>query len=79
MRLPMLPLASLADLLPFSSTFYGAITGVAFLVGIYGHAAKMPKLTLLAIFVVFLSTVMTMLAVSNYEGGLPSDVKGETR
>jgi hypothetical protein len=66
----------LADLLPFSSAFYGAMTGLGFLIGIYGHAAKMPKLTLFGIMLVFVSTLLTMLAVSSYEGGLPPDVKG---
>ena len=66
----------LADLLPFSSTFYGVLTGIGFLIGIYGHAAKMPKLTLFGIALVFASTLLTMLAASNYDGGLPPDVKG---
>lgn len=69
----------LADLLPFSSEFYGALTGIGFLLGIYGHAAKMPRLTLFAIFLVFASTVATMIAVYNYDGGLPPGVKGDTR
>ena len=72
----MLPFA---DLLPFSSAFYGAMTGIGFLLGIYGHAAKMPKLTIFAIALVFISTMLIMLAASNYDGGLPPDVKGETR
>jgi hypothetical protein len=66
----------LADLLPFSSVFYGALIGIGFLIGIYGHAAKMPKLTLFGILLVFVSTLLTMLAASNYDGGLPPDVKG---
>ena len=74
-----MPVLPVADLLPFSSTFYAALTGIGFMLGIYGHAAKMPRLTLFAIFVVFASTVLTMIAVSNYDGGLPPDVKGQTR
>lgn len=69
----------LADLLPFSSAFYGALTGIGFLLGIYGHAAKMPKLTMFAILLVLASTLLTMLAVSNFDGGLPPDVKGDVR
>lgn len=69
----------LADLLPFSSTFYGALTGIGFLLGIYGHAAKMPRLTIFAIALVFIATLLTMIAVYNYDGGLPPDVKGQTR
>ena len=69
----------LADLLPFSSAFYGALTGIGFVLGVYGHAAKMPKLTAFAIMLVFVSTLLTMLAVSNFEGGLPPNVKGDAR
>lgn len=70
---------SLADLLPFSSGFYAALTGIGLLLGIWGHAAKMPKLTIFAIALVFLATLLTMLAVSGYDGGLPEGVKGDTR
>jgi hypothetical protein len=69
----------LADLLPFSSGFYAALTGIGLLLGIWGHAAKMPKLTMFAILLVFVSTLLIMLAASDFEGGLPSDVKGDTR
>lgn len=69
----------LSDLLPFSSQFYGALTGIGLLLGVYGHAAKMTKLTIFAIGLVFVATVLTMIAVSNYDGGLPPDVKGKTR
>jgi len=69
----------LIDLLPFSSQFYGALIGAGFLVGIYGHAAKMPRLTLFGILVVFISTLLTMFAVAGYDGGLPPGVKGDTR
>jgi len=74
--LSVLPELPLADLLPFESTFYGALTGIGFLIGIYGHAAKMPKLTLFGIALVFVSTLLTMIAVSNFDGPLPPDVKG---
>lgn len=70
---------ALADLLPLSSGFYAALTGVGLLLGIYGHAAKMPRLTILAIALVFASTLLTMLAVSNHDGTLPQGVKGDTR
>lgn len=66
----------LAISLPFESTFYGGLTGLGFLIGIYGHAAKMPKVTLFGIALVFLSTVATMIAVSNFDGPIPPDVKG---
>jgi hypothetical protein len=69
----------LADLLPFSSGIYAALTGVGLLLGVYGHAAKMPRLTIFAIALVFVSTLLTMLAVSGYDGGLPDGVKGDTR
>lgn len=68
----------LADLLPFSSQFYAALTGVGLLLGIWGHAGKMPRLTIFAIVLVFVATLLTMLAVSGYDGGLPDGVKGET-
>jgi hypothetical protein len=54
----------LADLLPFSSAFYGALTGIGFLLGIA---------------LVFISTMLIMLAASSYDGGLPPDVKGDAR
>lgn len=69
----------LADLLPFTSTFYGGMTGIGLLLGIYGHAAKMPRLTIFAIVLVFVSTMLTMFAVYNYDGALPPDVKGIAR
>lgn len=70
---------SLADLLPFSSEFYAALTGAGLILGIWGHAAKMPRLTIFAIALVFLATVLSMIAVSGYEGGLPEGVKGDAR
>jgi len=75
----LLPLVPVADLLPFESTFYGALTGIGFLIGIYGHAAKMAKLTLFGIALVFVSTILTMVAVSNFDGPIPPDVKGLSR
>jgi hypothetical protein len=68
----------LADL-PFSSEFYAALTGIGLVLGIWGHAGKMPRLTLFAIALVFVSTLLTMLAVSNHDTSLPPDVKGDTR
>lgn len=66
----------LADLLPFSSQFYAALTGVGLLIGIWGHAGKMPRLTILGIVLVFVATVLAMIAAAGYDGGLPEGVKG---
>jgi len=62
--------------LPFESTFYGGVTALGLILGVYGHAAKMPKLTIFAILLVFISTMATMVAAMNYDGPIPQDVKG---
>lgn len=61
----MLPLA---DLLPDSSTYYGVMMGVGFVLGIYAHAAKMPRLVAFSIMLVFLTTILTLVAARTYSG-----------
>lgn len=68
--MPPLPFA---DLLPEGSTYYGILMGAAFLLAIYAHAARMPRLLLFAIMMVFLTTVLTMVAARGMQGdpGVP--------
>lgn len=61
-------LLPLADLLPDSSTYYGVMMGVGFLLGIYAHAAKMPRLVAFAIMLVFLTTLLTLIAARTFSG-----------
>jgi len=61
-------LLPLADLLPDSSTYYGVMMGVGFVLGIYAHAAKMPRLVAFAILLIFLTTLLTLIAARTYQG-----------
>jgi hypothetical protein len=61
-------LLRLADILPDSSTYYGVLMGVAFLLGIYAHAAKMPRLLAFAILLVFFTTLLTLVAARTFSG-----------
>jgi hypothetical protein len=58
----------LADLLPDSSTYYAVLMGVGFLLGIYAHAARMPRLVAFSILLVFLTTLLTLIAARTFEG-----------
>lgn len=62
--------------LPQSSTFYALLVLAGFVVGIYGHAARMPKVIAFAILLVLLSTILALIASSTVEG-LPQGVKGD--
>jgi hypothetical protein len=66
-------LLTLADLLPDSSTPYGVLMGVGLLLGVYAHAAKMPRLVAFSILLVFLTTLLTLLAARSFQGdtGIP--------
>jgi len=57
-----------ADLLPDSSTYYAVLMGVGFLLGVYAHAAKMPRLVAFSIMLVFLTTLLTLLAARTFQG-----------
>ena len=61
-------LLPLADLLPDSSTYYGVMMGIGFVLGIYAHAAKMPRLVAFAIMLVFLTTILTLIAARTFSG-----------
>lgn len=63
----MIPLL-LAGLLPESSAFWGALMGAGFLLGIYAHAARMPRLVAFSIMFVLLTTVLTMVAARGFDG-----------
>jgi len=58
----------LADLLPSSSTYYGVLMGAGFVLGIYAHAAKMPKLLGFSILLIFFTTLLTLLAARTFTG-----------
>ncbi len=58
----------LASLLPDSSAYYGILMGVGFLLGIYAHAAKMPKLVAFSILLIFFTTLLTLIAARTYQG-----------
>jgi hypothetical protein len=58
----------LASLLPESSAYYGILMGVGFVLGIYAHAAKMPKLVAFSILLIFLTTLLTLIAARTYQG-----------
>jgi hypothetical protein len=61
-------LLRLADILPDSSTYYGVLMGVGFVLGIYAHAGKMPRLLAFSILLVFLTTLLTLLAARTFSG-----------
>ncbi len=63
---------ALADLLPTSSTYYGVLMGAGFLLGIYAHAAKMPRLLAFAILLIFMTTLLTLVAARTFSG-TPAD------
>jgi hypothetical protein len=65
-------LLRLADILPDSSTYYGVMMGVGFVLGIYAHAAKMPRLLAFSILFVFLTTLLTLVAARTFSGS-PGD------
>lgn len=64
----MLPSVA-ADLLPDSSLFYGILIGVGFFLGVYAHAARMPRLVAFSILLVFLTTLLTLIAARSFDGG----------
>ena len=45
--------------------------GAGFLVGVYAHAAKMPKLLAAAILFVLLSSILAILVSFSYDGTAP--------
>ncbi len=59
---------ALSDLLPSSSTYYGVLMGVGFVLGIYAHAARMPRLLAFSILLVFLTTLLTLVAARTFSG-----------
>lgn len=61
-------LLRLADILPDSSSYYGILMGVGFVLGIYAHAARMPRLLAFSILLVFLTTLLTLVAARTFSG-----------
>ena len=50
---------------------YALMIGAGFLVGVYAHAAKMPRLLAVAILFVLLSTILAMVVSFSYDGTVP--------
>ena len=65
-----LPLAEVLGL-PDDATPYAVLIGSAFLVGVYAHAAKMPRLLAFAILLVVLSSFLAILVSFSYDGSAP--------
>ncbi len=59
---------TLADILPDSSLFYGVLMGVGFFLGVYAHAARMPRLVAFSILLVFMTTILTFIAARTFSG-----------
>jgi hypothetical protein len=57
--------------LPADAGPYAAVIGVAFLVGIYANAAKMPRLLAVAIAVVLVASLVAILVSFSYDGTAP--------
>lgn len=50
---------------------YALMIGAGFLVGVYAHAAKMPRLLAVAILFVLLSSILAILVSFSYDGTAP--------
>ncbi|HEU4803195.1 MAG TPA: hypothetical protein VFS73_08470 [Solirubrobacterales bacterium] len=50
---------------------YALMIGAGFLVGVYAHAAKMPKLLAAAILFVLLSSILAIAVSFSYDGSAP--------
>ncbi len=50
---------------------YALMIGAGFLVGIYAHAAKMPKLLAAAILFVTVSSILAIVVALSYDGPAP--------
>jgi hypothetical protein len=50
---------------------YALMIGGGFLVGVYAHAAKMPRLLAVAILFVLLSSILAILVSFSYSGSTP--------
>jgi len=50
---------------------YALMIGGGFLVGVYAHAAKMPRLLAVAILFVLLSSILAILVSFSYDGSAP--------
>ena len=64
----MVNLSPLADLLPDSSTYYGVLMGCGFVLAVYAHAARMPRLLAFSIMLVFVATLLTLVAARSFSG-----------
>ena len=50
---------------------YALMIGSGFLVGVYAHAAKMPRLLAVAILFVLLSSLLAIAVAFSYDGSAP--------
>lgn len=57
--------------LPDDAGPYAVLIGVGFFIGVYAHAAKMPRLLIFAILVVLLSSLLAIAVSFSYDGSAP--------
>ena len=50
---------------------YALMIGAGFLVGVFAHAAKMPRLLAVAILFVLLSSILAIVVSFSYDGSAP--------
>ena len=50
---------------------YALMIGAGFLVGVYAHAARMPRLLAVAILFVLLSSILAIVVSFSYDGSAP--------
>lgn len=63
-------LATLLDL-PDDAGPYAYLIGIAFFIGVYAHAAKMPRLLIFAILLVLLGSLLAIAVSFTYDGSAP--------
>ena len=57
--------------LPDDAGPYALVIGIGFIVAIYAHAAKMPRLLAIAIAVVLLGSLLAIAVSFSYDGSAP--------
>jgi hypothetical protein len=57
--------------LPDDAGPYALVIGIGFFLGVYAHAAKMPRLLIFAIAVVLIGTIVATMVSFSYDGSAP--------
>ncbi len=57
--------------LPDDAGPYALVIGIGFFLGVYAHAAKMPRLLAFAIAVVLIGSMIAILVSFSYDGSAP--------